>query len=137
MPPPTPAPLEGAYFEALRDDIRAVLVVRRTSHKARDFAEVREAFTRLDELIDRERLQSYGLMLDLRAAPISLDSEHGKMQGELFGRLCCRFGASAVLTRTAAGKLQVMRGARAQGLDVLVTTDEAEALVYLRRRSRS
>lgn len=81
----------------------------------------------LDSL-DRKHLT---LLIDLREAPPRNDDAFEQTMKDFRRNLCANFVRSAVLVRTAVGKLQVKRLAQHDRVEMLITQEELEALSYL------
>ncbi|MBL9106875.1 MAG: hypothetical protein JNL82_38560 [Myxococcales bacterium] len=90
-----------------------------------------ELVARLDGLARAE----LGLIVDTRLAIGRSDDAFEAMMNEFRPRLFGGFRRVAVLIKTAVGRLQVQRLARADNLvdRMLVTGDEAEAVAFARR----
>jgi hypothetical protein len=73
--------------------------------------------------------------VDMRAGPMRNDPEFERAVGPINRDLFQGYGRVAILVRTAVGRLQVQRVAKANGnSDPHVFTDEDAALAYLRAR---
>jgi hypothetical protein len=90
-----------------------------------------ELVARLEDLPRAE----LGLIVDTRLAIGRSDDAFEAMMNEFRPRLFGGFRRVAVLIKTAVGRLQVRRLARADNLvdRMLVTDDEAEAVAFARR----
>ena len=74
------------------------------------------------------------VLVDLRAAPGRNDPVFERLMQKLRPRLFADFRRCAALVQTAVGSLQVSRYARQDGIKLLVASDEAALIEYLRRR---
>jgi hypothetical protein len=103
----------------------------RTEHPYDDVAQLdqdcRAILGALDKL-DRPRLS---LLVDLRAAPPRTDDRLDAPLSRFRPRLMASFARTALVVRTAVGRLQVNRLAKEDRTTTLVTQDEGEAVAYL------
>ncbi len=81
---------------------------------------------------DRFGRHKHCYLSDLRAGPARNDPEFEQAMASLLPRIHAGFLRNAVLVRMAVGALQIQRHARADGVSRLITSDEIEALAYLR-----
>jgi hypothetical protein len=79
-------------------------------------------------ILDRPRL---GLLIDLRDAPLTQDSDIERCIGGHRKRIISGYSKVAILVRTAAGGLQVSRHSREDGIRVAVFQTEENARAYL------
>ena len=71
------------------------------------------------------------LLIDVRSAPPRNDEAFEARTNAALAGFLVRFAKTATLVRTAVGKLQTARLARARGVEARVFEDEDAALAYL------
>ncbi len=136
-PPPSGGPV--SVVELYRDDylvlegeLRGPLLrYRRTSRNWASLAALYESYAGLAMAIDRHGRRGRVLLADLRAGPGRNDQAFETAIAAVRPRVYEGISRSAVLVRTSIGALQVKRHVQEDGIERLVTTDEAEALAYL------
>lgn len=93
-----------------------------------------EALTSMDEVESALRQITplhYGLLLDLRAAPVKNDPEFERMTQRYRRKIVSAFPRCAVLTATLLGKLQLERLSRDEGIEWEFLEDEELAKAYV------
>ena len=111
------------------DESRALVYVRRT---AAPIQHVEDASRAQREAISRIRgLGAKRLLLDMRAAVGRNDPEFENAMSAQIAGLLAMFQRSAVVVRTAIGRLQQARLQREHKLPYEVFLDEEQALAYL------
>ena len=129
--------------ETLWTDVEATLtidrsegVVRfvRTTQSLPELPVLRARMLEMLEILDRLPRARLGLLVDARQAIGRSDDDFEAAMSELRPRLFAEFRRIGVLVRSAVGRLQVQRLARTDGIvdRLLVTSDEAEALTWVR-----
>ncbi len=76
----------------------------------------------------------YGLLFDLRAAPLAVETIYAEQMRALRRDLVTGFRRCAFLVETKVGALQARRFVREEGLAVTVFDDEPSALAFLAAR---
>jgi hypothetical protein len=113
---------------------RAAGIVRyeRTEQPWPSIDDVRRVHDRFFEVVFSMPQGAYALLLDVRRAPPRNDDEYESVIGGYMDRLIRHFRKCALLVKTAAGRLQVLRLERhAKRPAAAVFLDEAEALAHL------
>lgn len=114
------------------DDAPGVVRYTRSSEPYPSIEAVREQHGKLAVAMATLPSRSLQLLIDVREAPPRNDDA---FEAELMRALAVmmpKFAMHASLVKTAVGRLQAARVAKARGGDPVVFTDEAEALEYLR-----
>lgn len=109
-----------------------MLRVVRTSFPFLDLSDARFQYSYLLTRIDRHGRSGRFLMVDLRAAVGRSDPGFEALMSELRPKLFAGFRRVGVLTATANGTLQVMRHTRQDGVDALISSNEADLLSFFR-----
>jgi hypothetical protein len=107
--------------------------ITRSSHPLESLGEMGRAWDGIRReltFVDRSRLC---VLIDTRAAPGRNDPEFERAFAPIRAEITRGFLRCAVLVRMSVSRLQVQRHANADGNDVRVFTDEAEAVAWLRR----
>ena len=118
---------EGDAFSVKRDDLLQIVVVcRRAGRLEVDLTTALRDVNRGD----------WGLLVDMRDAPMRNDEVYERTMGHELARLMTGFRRRAVLVKTAIGALQSNRASRAvwgEDPDTAPTIfrDEEEALLHL------
>ena len=73
----------------------------------------------------------FRLLVDLSPAPLRSDPEFESVIAPLRKAMFTGFARTAAVVRTAAGRMQVSRHLRSDGIDPHVYVDEEEARTYL------
>jgi hypothetical protein len=124
-----------AYVTVTIDDDAALVRYRRSREPYTSLETLRELNAKLQETFDALPSGTLSLLIDVREAPPRNDDA---FESEIVGTLQAmagRFIARATLVRTAVGRLQVQRIARARtGQAIETFSDEVDALAYLVRR---
>jgi hypothetical protein len=87
--------------------------------------------------VDRYGRRGRVMLTDMRAAPGRNDPAFEAATGAIKPRLYAGMTRIAVLVRTSIGALQIKRLVQEDGIERLVTTDEAEALAHLLGSART
>jgi hypothetical protein len=127
--------LRNAYFLLSQEPLTTgspLLRVVRTAAPFLDLGDARFQYSYLISRIDRHGRSGRFLLVDLRAAPGRNDPGFEALMAELRPKLFQGFRRVGVLTATASGTLQVMRHTRQDGVDALISSNEAELLSFFR-----
>lgn len=119
------------YFRIRLEREGRVVVVTRTETPFPSLSEVRTAFAAMFVALDRLGRAGRGLLCDLRLAPGRNDPEFEKLMNELRPHWLQGFRRVGVLVRSTVGALQIRRYARGDGMERLVSSDEAVLMEYL------
>jgi hypothetical protein len=135
IPPPARTTiLDSEYFRIEVDSRGGILWMRRTATPMTTLADTVTAQT---EVIDRLNLlarRHLALLVDLREAPSRNDPEFELAVKQFRQELFALFQRGAVLVRTQAGKMQLVRHIRSDGGGAKIFDDEWAALEYLRQK---
>jgi hypothetical protein len=120
------------YLEVTLDDTTGLVRYVRSSAAYPSLDVVRTSHEALLSALPARPRVSLKLLVDTRAAPARNDEAFEKVIQSTLASLLPRFASFAILVKSAVGKLQVSRLAKAQsGQARLVCTTEAEALEHL------
>lgn len=125
----------SAYFVLTQENLTSgsqMLRVVRTSFPFLDLSDARFQYSYLLTRIDRHGRSGRFLMVDLRTAIGRSDPGFEALMSELRPKLFQGFRRVGVLTATANGTLQVMRHTRQDGVDALISSNEADLLSFFR-----
>ena len=133
------APVRSAVYAAdyycIDVDVRnGVYWLRRTATPIEDLRAAKAAHKGVIERLDTLPRRSFGLIVDLRDAPSRNDSDFEETVKAFRQQLFSLFQRSALLVRTATGKMQLTRHVRSDGGDTKVFDDERLAVDYLRQK---
>lgn len=120
------------YLSALYDSAGQILWSVRSTEPFPSIEQGVKSWSLICDTFDRVGRAGRCYMSDLRAGPARNDPEFEQAIFKLLPRLHAGFLRNAVLVRMAVGALQIQRHARKDGITRLVTTNEEEALHYLR-----
>lgn len=129
--------VQNDWYALALDEARRIVRLRRSSRRSESAAGLVRTFDEL--LADLERLVpqasrgSYGLLQDMRAAPMLDNPEQAAVMPALAAKLAAGWRRYGILVQTPIGKLQARRTgtAPAQSGGPAVFSDEIEALNYL------
>jgi hypothetical protein len=124
--------LRRKHFLVTLDDDAGILRRARTSEPFASIRELEDVYAELLAVLVRLDRAKLGQLIDARQAPPRNDPEFEAAITRHHAELYRDFRATAVLVRTAAGKLQVKRMLEASGIVALVCVNEADAVAYLR-----
>lgn len=119
--------LNTQHYVLEEDRDARVVILRRTALPFGPAAEVRAENERVVAAF-RPDHASYGLIVDMRAAPPRNDPAFEAAMRHLRFMVRRSFARTAVLVRTASGMMQVSRMHREEGYPYFTTSDEEEAL---------
>lgn len=123
----------GPYAEIVADDTTRIVTFRRTAVPLPARDPVDSFFVQLEDVMQRtlpDRLR-WRLMIDVRDAPSRNDPQYERAFARHRPHMFGGFERRAVLVKSAVGRLQVNRLARAAGLEENTFTDETEARAWL------
>lgn len=122
------------YVVVSVDETRRLVRFKRTSRALDSPAHLREVFqtliTWLGTLVPIEKRGEYGLIQDMRDAPMIGGPEMDRVLGELVSQLQGGWRRVAVIVRTAIGKLQARRKSSENRQVLEVFDDELEAILF-------
>ena len=124
--------LRSKHFLVMIDDDARILWRARTAERFGSIEELEEAYGELLGTLARLDRPTLGQVIDARQAPPRNDPEFEAAVTRHHAELYRHFRATAVIVRTAAGRLQVKRMLEASGILALVCVKEDDALAYLR-----
>lgn len=104
----------------------------RTSAPFISLMDARGQYEQVIEAMDRHGRASRFLLTDLRNAPGRSDPGFEAMMSELRPRMNRGFRRQGVLTKTAAGTLQVSRHTKQDGIELLISDNESDILSFFR-----
>lgn len=120
------------YVTLLVDEPRKLVRLVRSAKPFPDLLAPERTYATLIALcaaLDRPR---YSLLTDLRLAPGRNDPAFEALMQPLRARLQVGFARRGTLVATAIGAMQVRRLTREDGIERLISTEEAELLDYLK-----
>lgn len=123
--------LRSKHFVVTVDEERRILRRARTAAPFESLEEVQTAYAALLQALLPLHRPLYGQLIDARDAPPRNDPAFESVVTSHHEALYTGFRASAVLVKTAAGRLQVRRMLGASGIEPHVFLDETAALDYL------
>jgi hypothetical protein len=124
--------LRSKHFLVTIDDDARILSRARTAARFGSIEELEGAYAELLGTLGRLDRSTLGQLVDARRAPPRNDPEFEAAVTRHHAELYRGFRATAVIVRTAAGRLQVKRMLEASGILALVCVHEGDALAYLR-----
>jgi len=123
--------LRSKHFVVTIDEERHILRRARTSAPFESMEEVQAAYAALLDALRPLHRPLYGQLIDAREAPPRNDAAFESVVTSHHKDLYAGFRCSAVLVKTAAGRLQVRRMLDASRIEAHVFLDETAALAYL------
>ena len=126
---------QNTHFTVLVEERRGLVRTLRNDKPFASIEEVEVVFTGLIDALDRLDRARYALLADIRAAPGRNDPQFEAAIQRLVPRWIGGFRKVGVLVKSAVGMLQIQRYARQDGIERLVSTEEAEFLSYLTQES--
>jgi hypothetical protein len=120
-----------AYFVVESDSVNHLVVVRRTERAFETLDDATRAHEAVVEKLSMLSRRAFCLLVDLRSAPLRSDPEFEEAIAPVRKRLFSGFARTAVIVRTAAGRMQVSRHLRSDGVDPNVYVEENEAIAFL------
>lgn len=126
---------EHPLLRVTLDATAGVVRYERTDLRFESIADVKRVHDAFFEVAFELPRGTYALLLDVRLAPPRNDPEYEAAIAGYMDRLMRHFRKCALLVKTAAGRLQVMRlEARSKRPAAAVFFDESEALAHLAAR---
>lgn len=122
---------QNAYFTVLLDEPARLVRHVRSDKPFTSIAEIEAAFEELFGALDGIDRSFYALLVDIRAAPGRNDPQFEATMARIRARWFAGFRKVGVLVQSAVGALQVQRYAKRDGVERLISSDEAELLRHL------
>jgi hypothetical protein len=123
----------SAHFQVMWDSGTHIVRVTRLPEQFVSVTEMERAHEEMCTALDLLGRWRSSVLVDLRGAPGRNDPVFERLMKKLRPRIFADFRRCAVLVQTAVGSLQVSRYARQDGIKLLVSSDEAALIEYLRR----
>jgi hypothetical protein len=124
--------LRTPHVTISREPGQSFIRLVRTAEPIRSLADVEVAESVLERAAPKAERAKMGLLMDVREAPMRNDPEFERTIAPRVARLGAGFGRTAVLVRSAIGKLQVARQSRdVTGSAIATFDDENEAVAFL------
>lgn len=124
--------LHTRYFVARLDRRSRIVHLWRSPEPFPTLDEARAGWLSVVAALDRCGRSGRCLLADLRDGPARNDPEYEQLVREIVPRVHAGFLRNAILVRLAVGALQIKRHAKADGIERLISSSEAEALAYLK-----
>ncbi len=132
VPPAAPREVyRDPYVSMVLDEQRHLIRFTRSSQPFPDLEAPRHTYEAIIRIAERLARPGHGLLTDLRAAPGRNDPAFEALMQPLRARLQAPFARRATLVATAVGAMQVRRLTKEDGMERMVSSDEAELLRYL------
>ncbi|MEP7120176.1 MAG: hypothetical protein ABJE95_04660 [Byssovorax sp.] len=125
---PLPSSPDSPHITVVVDAARRLIRVARTSIPLTGEADVDAMVRRARAELDRAGRRSNVLLIDLRVALLSDETNYAAAMRKLRAEITRGFARSAFLVTTSVGRIQVGRFLREEHIDAPVFADEAEAL---------
>ncbi len=126
--------LSTRHVRLERDLGRRIVRLTRSAEKYDSNAQAVETYNKINAELDRGGRTGYGFLVDSRQAPLRNDATFEAAVREPRKKTTQGFTRTAVLLKSAVGVAQMTRVVREDGVDMLVTVDEAEALAHVTSR---
>ena len=126
-----------AHVTVTIDDTEGLVRYARTREPYGALETFREQNDRLLEAMSSLPTGTLQLLIDTRQAPPRNDDAFEAELLRVLGAVVPRFRTYASLVKTAVGRLQVTRVAKARGGDPVVFAEERDALAYLQKHRAS
>jgi hypothetical protein len=137
-PPPRASLLPGArqvirtaHFTVRAEGPPGIAITERSDLPYATLQELEDVMDELGDVLDELGRARYALLVDLRAATGRNDPAFETTMARLTPRWINGFRKVGVLVQTVIGQMQIQRYARQDGIERLISTDEAELLKYL------
>jgi hypothetical protein len=132
------------YLLVTLDDHAGIVRYVRTREPFPGIDSVRDLHERLRAIFDALPAGKLALIIDPREAPPRNDGPFEEQTKKSLGAAMARFAKSAVLVKSAVGRLQAQRMAKERGAakvggaggELAIFTDETEAVAYLQSHRR-
>lgn len=135
---PSGAPPPGAeevfrndYFTVLVDEPQRIVYSVRSGRPFDSIEQLDARFQELCRVLDTFDRPRYALLADVRAAPGRNDLAFEEVMKPIRPRWMGGFRRVGVFVQSVVGALQVKRYARQDGIERLITSDEAEIMRHL------
>lgn len=115
------------------DEAAGLVQYKRSSESYPSIDVLRECNRKIRSALEALPSGKLSMLVDVRDAPPRNDAAFEAEVLESLRLLAAQFPRRATLVRTAVGKLQTQRLARAREDTVRIFSDEAEALAFLKR----
>lgn len=135
--PPTAAPaslktiFHDSYVTVSLDEAKKLIRFVRSSTPFPDLDAPRRTYQTLIAMFDAMGRQHYSILTDIRRAPGRNDPAFETLMLDLRTRVQLGFARRGTLVATAVGAMQVRRLTKEDGLERMISSDEAELLRYL------
>lgn len=126
--------MSDAHLTLTIDAARRLVHAVRTAAPVDSATQVAAMTARAGELLRAVARRDYGILVDLRQAPLAVESRFAAALTALRQELTRDFGRAAFLVETQVGRLQVQRFVREEKLAAAVFDDEAAARAHLTAR---
>lgn len=128
---------QNAHFTVELDKQNGIIWTIRSSTPYASFDELEAVMHELGRVLDGLGRSRHALVADVRAAPGRNDPEFEAVMYRLRPLWLKGFRRVGVLVQTVVGAMQVQRFAKQDGIERLITSDEAELMRYvMQTRSR-
>jgi|JI102314A1RNA_FD_contig_111_170465_length_602_multi_3_in_0_out_0_1 hypothetical protein len=104
----------------------------RTTAPFVSLADARIQYEKVIEALDRHGRSTRFMLADLRNAPGRSDPGFETMMAELRPRMNRGYRRQGVLTKTAAGTLQISRHTKQDGIEILISDNENDIMSFFR-----
>ncbi len=119
------------------DRPRRLVRIRRSGESFHTIEEVRTFYEAVAAAVEKLERRALVVLVDVRDAPARNDPAFETTVASYRKRMFTGFARGAVLVRTAAGKLNVSRHAKDDGVELSVFQDEGAALTWLEAQGPS
>ena len=134
-PPAAPAGLkilfQDSYVTVSLDESQKLIRFVRSSTPFPNLDAPRRTYETLIAMFNKMGRQHYSILTDIRRAPGRNDPAFETLMLDLRTRVQLGFARRGTLVATAVGAMQVRRLTREDGLERMISSDEAELLDYL------
>lgn len=124
--------LHSAYFRVRVDPRSQLVQLWRSPEPFPSLEAARDAWLSVVAALDRGGRTGRCLLSDLRDGPARNDPAYEQITLQIVPRVHAGFLRNAILVRMAVGALQIKRHAKGDGIERLITSNEEEAVAYLR-----
>lgn len=134
-PPAAPAGLktlfQDSYVTVSLDESQKLIRFVRSSTPFPDLDAPRRTYEPLIAMFNKMGRQNYSILTDIRRAPGRNDPAFETLMLDLRTRVQLGFARRGTLVATAVGAMQVRRLTKEDGLERMISSDEADLLRYL------
>jgi hypothetical protein len=124
----------NAHFTVRTEERLGIAITTRSDVPFANTQEIEDVMDELGDTLDELGRLRYALLADLRAATGRNDPAFEATMRRFTPRWIEGFRRVGVLVQTVAGQMQIQRYARQDGIERMITTDEAELLRYLSQK---